>query len=601
MGRIKEISVVGRRYEEEVPDTLDLADRARLAAGSLTRHLNPEADYGVGDDAGSLYLAVKFAEALPMMRAMCGDDVNLDVERAMMESLVSLIDEDGLLYTLPNTPARRGGVADGREYAETDEAHTSPYGNARMMQAMLFWHQRDGDPAWLPRVQRMADGLRKVTVFKDNYAYYPDGGAAFDFSYLKESGYRNTSEPSTSSEGFEGAPLFYNSNQISALSLWYKTSGDERALDLAARITRFVRQPRFWHEGDSPDIIGRERGHWQGHFHERMITLRALLWFATVTGDWQLKEFVRSSYEYSRNFGLSRIGWNPGWTGPHPLSRDERICESCGIAGQVGLAVRLSQVGMGDYWDDVDGYVRNHLAEQQFSHPELIERARSTCYPGSRNWLGGFCGPGHVTSLNNGYPARCCRGNGAQGLYRAWDGIVSCTDDVAQVNLLLNRASPWLDVDSYLPYEGKVVVRNKKARTVAVRLPGWAERNAVECRIGDRRVHPSPVTNYLVFDGLRGKETLTIEFPMVEQTVCYTVADGVYANEAEERAKLPVTRYRCHFKGNTLIDISPRDGRKHLTDPAHEPYPIYLRNHYRADRAPMTRVNRYVAPFSIRW
>ena len=27
-------------------------------------------------------------------------------------------------------------------------------------------------------------------------------------------------------------------------------------------------------------------------------------------------------------------------------------------------------------------------------------------------------------------------------------------------NLLLNRASPWMDIDSYIPYEGKVVLKN---------------------------------------------------------------------------------------------------------------------------------------------
>ena len=87
---------------------------------------------------------------------------------------------------------------------------------------------------------------------------------------------------------------------------------------------------------------------------------------------------------------------------------------------------------------------------------------------------------------------------------------------------------------------------------------------------------------------------------MVEETVEYTVADGVYADGAGGPT-LPATRYRCHFKGNTLVDITPRDGRKHLTRPEQEPYPIYLRDHYRADRAPMRRVTRYVAPFTIRW
>ena len=41
---------------------------------------------------------------------------------------------------------------------------------------------------------------------------------------------------------------------------------------------------------------------------------------------------------------------------------------------------------------------------------------------------------------------------GAEALYDAWESIVRCLDDMAQVNLLLKRASPWLDVDSYLPY-----------------------------------------------------------------------------------------------------------------------------------------------------
>ena len=31
------------------------------------------------------------------------------------------------------------------------------------------------------------------------------------------------------------------------------------------------------------------------------------------------------------------------------------------------------------------------------------------------------------------------------------------------MNLLLNRASPWIDVDSYLPYEGRVQLKNKTA------------------------------------------------------------------------------------------------------------------------------------------
>ena len=45
------------------------------------------------------------------------------------------------------------------------------------------------------------------------------------------------------------------------------------------------------------------------------------------------------------------------------------------------------------------------------------------------------------------------------------------------MNLLLNRASPWLDVDSYLPYEGKMVIRNKTCERVSIRIPSWVDRS----------------------------------------------------------------------------------------------------------------------------
>ena len=59
-------------------------------------------------------------------------------------------------------------------------------------------------------------------------------------------------------------------------------------------------------------------------------------------------------------------------------------------------------------------------------------------------------------------------------------------DGVAQVNLLLNRASPWLDVDSCLPYEGKVVIRNKTAKRLYVRIPLWVNKREVQCHVKGR-------------------------------------------------------------------------------------------------------------------
>lgn len=43
------------------------------------------------------------------------------------------------------------------------------------------------------------------------------------------------------------------------------------------------------------------------------------------------------------------------------------------------------------------------------------------------------------------------------------------------VNLLLNRASPWADVDSYIPFEGQADVRIKQACELQVHIPEWVK------------------------------------------------------------------------------------------------------------------------------
>jgi len=151
-------------------------------------------------------------------------------------------------------------------------------------------------------------------------------------------------------------------------------------------------------------------------------------------------------------------------------------------------------------------------------------------------------------------------------------------DGIAQVNLLLNRASPWLDVDSCLPYEGKVVIRNKTAKRLYVRIPLWVNRKEVQC-VNSVQTPSSWFGNYLIFDALGEEDVVTIEFPMVETTEKYTVRDQ---------------QFTCQFRGNTLVDISPR--------PEGAGYPLYTkRGQYKAEKAPMKTVTRYVSPTIIEW
>ncbi len=322
-----------------------------------------------------------------------------------------------------------------------------------------------------------------------------------------------------------------------------------------------------------------------------MVGLRGILEYAIATNDKRLKQFARDGYTYARILGISRLGWFPGSVAPESYGRPRHEavrCEGCGTADMVALAVRLSQAGVGDYWEDVDQYARNQLVEHQLIRLDLLQRASEaspehakapdeTEEDALQRMIGAFSDWAGLTHAGEG--AGCCTANCSQALCYAWDSIVTHADGAARVNLLLNRASPWVDVDSYLPYEGKVIRRNKAARALYMRIPYWVDKSAVRCDVNGAEVPTSWLGNYLLLLGLAAADAVTVQFPMVEATETYRVRD---------------TRYRCHFRGNTLVDISPRSN-------APTEYPTYLRNHYMTDRAPMKAVERYVSPFTIRW
>jgi hypothetical protein len=48
-----------------------------------------------------------------------------------------------------------------------------------------------------------------------------------------------------------------------------------------------------------------------------------------------------------------------------------------------------------------------------------------------------------------------------------------------------------------------------------------------------------------------------------------------------------------HFRGNTLVDVSPR-----LQGPG---YPVYLRDYMKKDKAPTKKVSRFVPDKTIGW
>jgi len=80
----------------------------------------------------------------------------------------------------------------------------------------------------------------------------------------------------------------------------------------------------------------------------------------------------------------------------------------------------------------------------------------------------------------------CCTGNGTRAIYFAWENILRREQGKLKVNLLLNRASPSADVDSYIPYEGRVEVKVKQDCELWVRIPEWATAPQTQCEVNGR-------------------------------------------------------------------------------------------------------------------
>jgi hypothetical protein len=182
--------------------------------------------------------------------------------------------------------------------------------------------------------------------------------------------------------------------------------------------------------------------------------------------------------------------------------------------------------------------------------------------------------------------------------YFAWEAITRFDGSAAQVNLLLNRASAWLDIDSYLPYEGRVVLHNKQCEAVHVRIPKWVNRGAIRCTADGNEARHSWAGNYLVLSGVGGVRTLTVGFPMVEAVATYyLLTREVGPKWWEHKDELPT--YVLHMRGGTCVraEFPNRDQFA-----SHGPvYPVFQREHYRSGGAPMKQVTRYVAPAVVPW
>ncbi|OFX13927.1 MAG: hypothetical protein A2Z18_08570 [Armatimonadetes bacterium RBG_16_58_9] len=599
----------GDRYEDMVPDTLDIQQRINLGVNGLTGPTDPEKDYmlyfGVHlmsnppkmRHGNSDICQTKFMESLPLMRLAGGSSLNDNVDRVWMRTALAMIGPDGLAYW-PSLPWAPDVTSWNRPYIPGADHYSMPTFCGRLLGAMTVYMQRDPSGPWKEEGRKIVDGLRSVAIDKGDYAYFPYGGFAPGRPRVREA---------EMPVGIVSSLVGWTTQ---GLAQYYRATGYEPARELAGKLARYLIYHGKYY-GPNGEFLPNNTGYEDRleemakltipgmstriHFQHHTVPLLGMLDYALATGDGDVSEFVRKSFEWAKKQGIDLVGYFPENIGD---PNEMEAAETCQLAGMIGLALKLSAAGMGDYWDDADRWMRNQFAENQLTQCDWmyhmaeggltalwtsVEKAavnpivETVDRVPERN-IGTFAGWPTANDWYVGHGGgimHCCTGNGTRALYYIWENMLTHSDGVLSVNLLLNRPSPWADVYSHIPYTGQVDVKVKKdCAALRVRIPQWVKPEEVVCTVNGKKKSLGWDGRYALVGSVKTKDAVTLTFPISERKLDIDIQKQ---------------HYHMTLKGNEVVDIYPR-GRF---------CPLYQRNHYRQNDTLWRNVTRFVSDESM--
>ena len=485
------------------PETINVIRRAELGLnalfGMLDHHRGLEPYCYTYFEARPAYMShwsgaisnvLPYAlETVTLLRAMTTDTRYADEARALAEAVVSFLGSDGLIYDRATDSRPWNKNLDSGSSWDGDYASIA--GNGRLVRAMAACFSCSGDKKWLGLIEKTANKLASLAVIDGDTAYYPNLGHGCDYGYFEEADFTAATKPSKSQDGKHGFTLFYQAEVLGGLVKWYEISGDRKILELCDKLANFIMKPVFWGAVTEMDpVFGATRAHFWGKLSGALATLRSLMEYAIVSENYIFMEFVRDGYEWARHNLCMELGL------------DINI-ESSAIANLIAISFMLTEAGQGDFIDDADSVFRNALVEAQIIDLDALEylgkmgperpigavwganldkRMENGLFRQpfdgmetgdnviNRN-IGAFC----ANLLEGRYQSSCITYHdtacGNMGFYDIWKGAVFHSNGVTTVNLFINHFTPWLDVESFLPYEGRVVLNSKQPQIISIRIP----------------------------------------------------------------------------------------------------------------------------------
>lgn len=609
----------GDRYEATVPDTYDIHERARAVQNILTRAIDPDWDY-------LMYFRIEFArnpaimwhglddvcqqkymQALPLIRLITGEDSDIQIDKVWLQAAIKQIGSDGLNY-FPSYPFDSWRFS---QLLDDPSAEHYTFTCVNFLAPFALQHLLRPNDLWLEYMRRQTDGINSLAVDQGDWAYTPYRL----YPYGQDWGEKGEAPlGSAASEGV-GFP-------VQGLGLCYRVSGYEPAGELTRKLCYFLKDHACLFDTAGKFLPNNPPSRSKGqafaadmgggndsHFHGHALCLLNMLEYALPTNDQVLLEFIKKSFEWARFQGertLVRASTqltsaeyatesNLGYFPENLFAVCHEQAESCEVADMIGIGLKLSAAGVGDYWDDVDQWIRNQFAENQImdtrwlhklsesfplsdkptdeliSDEDVIERNRGSF----AGWAMPNAWMGNRSDSRSGI-MHCCTGNGARAIYYIWEHILHYESGKLRVNLLLNRASPWADVDSHIPYQGQVDIRIKQSIDLQVRIPGWTDLKKVRCMVNDADRPVKFSKRYLQVGQVRPGNLVTVRFPIAE---------------AKKDLEIEKDIYNVIIRGADVVKMEPPGVLG----------PFYQRDHYRTGQTRWRKVQRFVCDKLISW
>jgi hypothetical protein len=319
---------------------------------------------------------------------------------------------------------------------------------------------------------------------------------------------------------------------IEALCMYYQTSGEGLALELAERFARVNLEYSCREDGSF------DRESWQQHTHSYLGTLRGLLLFGELSGQQEYIDVVDRTY----GVGVQELVRESGYvchdmdkqTGGDPASLADAAC----------IALWLTRNGRGPYFDDVTRMARSRLLPCQITDcPRLgrMELERSDdgercryMNPVSREMrevpaamirypdkleeiIIGAYGGIHAETHGAKYSTIDVTCSTLQGMTEIYGGVVDDREDEIVVNLHFDYEDGLVAIQATQAETARIEVTRKDARPVRIRVPGWTPAESVKLVVDGELPGTAVPGSYGCVPGDERRGTILLEYALPER------------------------------------------------------------------------------------